>query len=183
MRILSKQQSDYTIKKLNLNRVDERILHSNQMDELKKYLSESKSTYFNIRDKSTSMGTFLYKLTKEEIIKESVSYDKYSVYESFYEADKGLVLQGEILIDKKFQLTATLDDKLNISNREAMKYPKYRITADLLNDRDPNIRGLTKVLDYIIVNELFDSVVEFTLFSQPVGTNKEEIIIWEIRNY
>jgi len=67
--------------------------------------------------------------------------------------------------------------------RTATDNPKYNISINLLEEKDPKIRGISKVIDYLFHNELFGVIVEFTLFDCPVGCNNEEIVIWELRNY
>ena len=81
-------------------------------------------------------------------------------------------------------MRASLSDIKGISNRIAMLDPKYNIyDYDLKERRDPTIRGISTVIDYISANGLIGMVVEFSLFDIPVGINKENIIIWELRNY
>lgn len=161
----------------------EGVFSKDSLNELKTFLKQYKYPYYNIRDKSKSMGDFLYKITEEEVIKNSYKYDKFSVYESLAEADKNLILQGDIFISKDFELCASLSDVKGISNRVAMQEPKYHIRTDLKENREPYIYGLKKVIDYVITNCLFDVYVEFSLFDIPVGINKENILIWELRNY
>ncbi|HHT97575.1 MAG TPA: hypothetical protein GXZ90_06745, partial [Clostridiales bacterium] len=96
---------------------------------------------------------------------------------------KNLILQGDISLDKQFNLLASLDNTKNISNRQAMTNPRYTVEQSLIERREPSIKGLTKVIDFMVENMLFDVIMEFTLFSEPVGTNKEDIIVWELRNY
>lgn len=183
MFIKNKQESDYFIKKLRLNHIEEKIFTQNQLDKLQDYLKQTSYQYYNIRDKSTPMGTFLYKLTKKQVIEYAKQIKIFSVYESLYQADEKLVLQGEILLTKDFNLIASLSTQKGISNRLAMRNPQYTINVDLKESKLPNIRGLTFVVDYICLHELFDVVVEFSLYDTPVGVNREKIVIWELRNY
>lgn len=184
--IVNKYESDCAIVRLGLNKMLEGIFTSkSSQEDLIKFLDRNKHDHYNIRDKSDPSGKFQYKLTRDEVIENSKDYKKkFSVYESLAEADKTLILQGEIQIDKDFVMMASLSDVKGISNRIAMQEPKYNIHGfDLTDKREPSIRGLSKVLDYIISKELLDVVVEFSLFEIPVGINNEDIIIWELRNY
>ncbi len=183
--IRNKYESDYMIKKLGLNRMSENIFTDNStLDELKSYLEENTYKYYNIRDKSVSGGTFLYMLTKDQVLLKSKKYKRYAVYESLAIADDRLILQGDIEIDRDFIMRASLSDIKGISNRIAMEKPVYNIyNYDLKEKRDPPISGLSEVIDYISQNSLIDMVVEFSLFEIPVGINQENIIIWELRNY
>ena len=182
--ITNKAQSDYEIKKRNLNRVTEEIFtNQSSIDEIKKFLENNKCEFYNIRDKSKASGEFKYKLTAEEVLKEVKNYEKFSIYESLAAADEKLVVQGEIEIKKDFTVAASLSDVKGISNRTAMQSPVYRLNFNLLEEREPVIRGLKKVVDYVIKKQLFGMIVEFSLFEIPVGVNKENLIIWELRNY
>lgn len=179
--ILNKASSDHLIRKKELNRMSEQVFTG--ISNLKDYLSQNDFKYYNIRDKSKAMGEFKYKVTKSEVLSAAKNYQEFSVFESLEEADKGIVLQGEVFIGNDFQMMATLSDTLNMSNREAMKSPSYNINCDLVHNTEPYIRGLTEVIDYICHKELIGMVVEFTLYETKVGVNNEELLIWELRNY
>lgn len=182
--IKNKYESDYLIKKLELNRMLEGIFtESSHGSELEKFLINNPYEFYNIRDKSQSSGKFLYKLTADEVLKESENYKVFAVYESLADADSKLILQGDIQINKDFTVMTSLSDIKGISNRVAMQHPVYNLNLDLVERREPSIRGLTQIIDYIIGKQLFNLISEFSLFEIPVGINKEDIIIWELRNY
>jgi len=183
--IKTKQESDYEIKKLGLNRMLEgRFTQDSLENEVKQFLQDHSYEFYNIRDKSSSMGKFLYKLSADEVSQESKNYKSFAVYESLAEADTKLILQGDIEIDKNFIMRASLSNIKGISNRIAMQNPVYNLyNYDLKENTEPSIRGLSQVIDYISSHELIGMVVEFTLFEIPVGINKENILIWELRNY
>ena len=184
MFIKNKQESDYYINKLQLNHMLTGNFTKEQYKEVNEFLNKYKYPYYNLRDKSQSMGNFLYKLSEKEILQQIDSYNNFCIYESLYNADNNhLMLQGEIQIDKSFILVASLDDTKGISNRDAMKNPKYKVNLDLKEHSEPCIIGLTLILDYVIMHELFNVIVEFSLYDIKVGINKENIIIWELRNY
>lgn len=181
--IQSKKESDRIIEKLAVNKMLEGIFTTETLDQLPIFLNEHQYPFYNIRDKSESAGKFLYKKTASEILTEAPKYSKFSVYESLAEADEKLILQGDIQIDSKFNLLASLSDIKLISNRKAMHNPVYNLKLDLKQKREPYINGLTYVIDYIVEHGLLDCIVEFSLFDIKVGVNNENIIIWEMRNY
>lgn len=187
MIIKNKQESDFWISEKNLNRMfEKRCTNKTSLSEIEKYLSMTNFSFYNLRDKSNSAGAFKYKLTKEEVISElqKEHYKEFSVMESLAIADSTLILQGDIEISSDFILKASLSDIQGISNRKAMEEPKYNLfNIDLKTEKEPNIRGLSKVIDYICKNELIGMIVEFSLFGIPVGIKQEPIIIWELRNY
>lgn len=181
--IKNKAESDYEIKKRDLNRMAEAVFTKDERQKLIGFLSEYNFPYYNMRDKSRPSGQFLYKLTKEEVLLHSRDYEKYSVYESLCVADEKLVLQGDIHINDGFEMLASLDDRKGISLREATKNPKYQIQIDLKEKREPCIKGLTEAIDYIVKHELFNCYVELSVYDIPVGIKKEKILVWEMRNY
>ena len=183
--IKNKLDSDFQIKKRGLNHMLEGLFtESSTYEDLMNFLNENKYDYYNIRDKSVAAGKFMYKITRDNVLKESKNYKKYAVYESLALADNKLILQGDIEIDNNFIMKASLSNIKGISNRIAMQEPVYNLyEIDLKENKEPYIEGLNKVLDYIISNELIGMVVEFSLFDIPVGVNHEKIIIWELRNY
>ena len=145
--------------------------------------------FLAIRD-PRPMGTFIHSVPRDKLISTIAQYPDRSglrIQPSLkaYD-DKYLVLQGDIEI-RRFDFTAkaTLNDKPGVSLREATNNPELLKTYqwDWGYDRDPDVPGLKQVIDYIFRHELFDMIVEFTLYSKPVGIKREELIIWECRNY
>ena len=183
MLVMCKEESDFTMNKLNLNRMAEAIFYKGQDEEVKKFLIENRFKHYNLRDKSTPAGKFFYKLTAEQVLEVTHSYTKFSVYESLAQADNYLVLQGEISISEQFEILASLDDRKGISNRQAMQNPHWTLNPNDLIMRKYSIPGFNKLLDYICINELFDVVVEFSMYDVPVGVNQENLLIWELRSY
>lgn len=182
-KIQTKHESDFTIERLNLNRLEHKIFNKNNIHRLEEYLNSTHYNYYNIRDTAVS-GKFYYKLSKEEVLEKSKEYIEFKIFESLYEADEYLVLQGEIEISEEFIMTASLSSLINMSNRIAMQEPEVILYEyDLKEKREPSIKGLTAAIDYIVEHELIGVVVEFSIFSQKVGVHKENITIWELRNY
>lgn len=100
--------------------------------------------------------------------------------------DEFLVLQGDIEVGRfTTQVKATLNDAPGVSLREATNNPNLYKTYqwNWVEDKDPEITGLRQIMNYIFKHELFDMIVEFTIYSRPVGKNNENLIIWELRNY
>lgn len=183
MLVMCKEQSDFIMEKFNLNRMAEAIFYRGQGEKVKKFLEDNRFKHYNLRDKSTPGGKFFYKLTAEQVLEVTHSYPKFSVYESLAQADNFMVLQGEISISEQFEILASLDDRKGISNRDAMQNPHWTLNPNYLFKRKYSIPGLDKVIDYICCNELFDVIVEFSMYDVPVGVNQENLLIWELRSY
>ena len=185
--VRSKKESDELIKKLDLNCIKEEKIFNKYKEKdikeaVKKYLLETNYKYYNMRDKENASGKYLYKLSSEEVLENMGWYNIFSVFESLSEADNRLVLQGEIYIDPNAKLIASLDNRKNISNRQAMYNPRYTLSLDLLQRNEPCIPGLKEIIDYVFIKKLFGIIVEFSFYEIPVGLHQENMIIWELRS-
>ena len=181
--IRNKKESDEEIIRLGLNSAVEEVFDKSNLDKLDSFLNENPYPFYNIRDKSKSSGQFLYKLTREEVLLHCKEYDRFSVYESLCAADENLILQGDIFISDKFKMLASLDDRKGIPLREATKHPKYSLEIDLKDQREPSIDGLAEAINYVTKHQLFNVYVELTVYAVSVGIKKENILVWELRNY
>ena len=185
MYIKNKEQSTATIKRLGLNRVEEKIFRGDQAKEIRLYLNETGFASYGIRDKDSrgGGGCFKYGVNSEDVMQEAKRYSLCGICESLIDLDKeNLVLQGEILVTEDAHMIASLSTMKGRSNREAMKRPPIKIDVSLLR-RSPKVQGLNQVLDYVFKYRLFGVVVEFSLYDCPVGVNRENLIVWELRNY
>lgn len=184
IQIKKKDKSDKLIIKYGLNKMSESIFYKGQLQEVKDFMNKTQHAFYSMRDKNKSTSKFLYKLTPEEVIQNINNLDRFSLNESLVDADTNhLILQGDIQILKNWTCIASLSDERGISNRMVQNNPKYKLFFNLINDIEPSILGLKQIIDYYIIHELFGFVLEFSLYDVPVGTKKENIIIWEIRDY
>jgi hypothetical protein len=184
MYIRNKQESYEMIKKLNLNLTNEVVFQKGQYEQVKVYLDNNPWKYYVLRDKKNS-GSKLhrYKLTYDEVLQYIGEYNIFSVAESSLNFEEHRILCGEMQIDRDWNLAACLHDICIGSVRDCVAVPKYLLSFNVLDGYEPRINGLKQAIDYIFIHELFHVVVEFSLFDIPVGRNKENIIIWELRNY
>ncbi len=183
-RILTKQQSRDLIEKLNLNRIEESVFKKGEVFKVKDYIIKNRYKSYSLRDRSHSSGKSIYGLTAYQVLDQCYNYDMFSLNESLIEADKNhMVLQGSIEITKDWVCRASLSDEIGVMQSYAEDYPKYNLNYDMIENSDPCILGLKEVINYCISHELFDMIVEFSLFSTEVGVNRENLIIWELRNY
>lgn len=184
MFVQNKSKSREMIERLNLNRLQEKSFKRGDEREVEKFIYATRADQYSIRDKAGSGGRFLYAVNKNKVIKETKHYDYFSLNPSLKLADEEhLVLQGDIMIESPMRVLATLSDVRGLPLRWATENPKYSLDFNLLRDSEPRIKGLRYVIDYLFIHELFDVVVEFTLYNIPVGIHGEPILIWELRNY
>lgn len=183
MAINTKEMSKRSIDILGLNTVVSKKFKRTDLYSILNFMDISGAETFNIRDAKVS-GKFKYNLTKTEVIVNLKDYEYLYLFVSMAPYDKeGMLLQGEILIDSDWNLSATLDTKQETSNRVAMHNALHKVNCNIVENKLPNIKHLSEVVDYCLGKNLFNCVVEFTLFKSKVGINSEQIIIWELRNY
>lgn len=182
MLIKTKAESDAFILRRGFNVVNQLNAKASRTDEIIKFMEHSTASRFSIRDKTSSGGVFLYDITPEQVLGALPNYNRVCVYDSMKQFDPYLRLQGDIYVDTKFNCCASLSTVTGITNRVAMQNPEYSLEFNLC-DRVPKIQGFDAILDFIIKEELFGSIVEFTDYGVPVGRKHEPRIIWEIRNY
>ena len=77
-------------------------------------------------------------------------------------------------------LTARTDE--NANHRNIYTEPEYNMHISLDSDQLWDVPGFSKLMGYISNYELYDIVVEFAVFSARVGTNKDNVVIFEIRS-
>jgi hypothetical protein len=182
MIVKDKAASAKLIQRLGLNRVEQETFHAGNRTEIQTYISRTGYPLYNIRDNIGRM--FKPLVPAKEVLDTIQSYTCFSIFQSLQEIDqKNLVLQGDIIICTNMEVLATLSDKKGITLREATTSPKYKLSFNLLERREPRIKGLKEIIDYIFRHELFGHVVEFSLYDVPVGVNQENILVWELRNY
>lgn len=185
--IVSKSMSDEFLACSGVNTIIEKVFDSNStLQDVCKFLNSYDCDLYTMRDKS-NIGSvhFIYGATKGEVIRNISNFrGKFSIFESLSNYDKNnLVLQGEIFVGSDMGVIASLDNRKAISNREAMLKPSYNFKFSLMERKEPRLQGFSYVLNYIFEYSLIDLVVEFSLYNVKVGKNRENIIIWEVRNY
>ena len=88
---------------------------------------------------------------------------------------------GEIYISET-SVNAILSTNRGYSVRDAIRNPNYNIATTIFDDETLNhIPYFDNIYKYIVENKLKNIIVEFALFDKPVGINKENIIIYELR--
>ena len=181
MIIKNKIESYEKIVELGLNRFPEKIFTNDKIDEIKIFLEKFPAEYYAIRDKSRSSGVFKLKVKYEDVLTEIGGYDKFSINVSSYNYVENQLLVGEIIITDE-SVGAILSTNNEYSVRDAIRNPDFNINTSLFDNETLNkIPYFDSVYKYIVTNKLKNVIVEFAYFDKPVGINKENIIIYELR--
>ena len=121
------------------------------------------------------------KVKADDIISEIDEYDKFSINVSSYNYIYDQLLVGEILITDE-SVGAILSTNGSYSVRDAIRNPDFNIKTSLFDNETLNkIPYFNDVYKYIVSNKLKNVIVEFAYFNKPIGVNKENIIIYELR--
>jgi len=181
MKITNKIESYEKIIELGLNRFPEKIFKHSEINEVTEFINSYPAKYYAIRDKSKAGGIFKLKVEPENILNEVSGYDLFSINVSSYNYIDNQLLVGEICISST-SVNAILSKNSKYSVRDAIRDPDYNFIASIFDDEMLNdIPHFDDIYKYIVENKLQNTIVEFALFNKPVGINKENVIIYELR--
>lgn len=182
MIINNKLESIEKIKELNLNKFPEKTFKKNEEAKIKAFLKEYPASLYAIRDKSSPSGLFKFKVPQNEVLKEIIDYELFTINISSANYSNNQLLVGEIEILSNNKVYATLSKNKEYSVRDALCNPDFNVKTDIFdNDTLDKIPCFNELYDYIITNNLKDVIVEFSLFNINLGIKKEKIIIYELR--
>lgn len=192
MTVKSKADSNYLINKLGLNRVEYRIFNvtSNVKDEITKYMLEkgTEKTLWNIRDNTNYSGRFMQGVSVRDLDNIDFSNtDSIKVSESMVVYDlSNLVAQGDVWVDREYNVRATISTKTGYTLREATSKAELfdTVVYNFVQEKCPakHREVVENIVDMMCNLGLLGCVVEFTTYSVNVGTNNENTVIWEIRS-
>lgn len=186
-KIKNKYESNALIEKLNLNHVASKVFDKplGSIDPILNFMYRNEFPRYGVRTLGHGGGRFYYNLLPTEALLVVKNNIPCMLCESLKKADEeNLIMNGEILVSPMFTITAVLNTRKGISCREAMREGFKTYVWDDKTEQEPSVPGLKYVIDYISQHEeLIGNVVEFVLYDSPVGINKENIIIWEVRDY
>ena len=184
MKITNKIESYNKIIELGLNRFPEKIFKSSQISEVNNFLVEYPANYYAIRDKSKAGGVFKLKVEKENVLKEVLEYELFSINVSSYNYIENQLLVEEILISN-YEVGAILSTNKSYSVRDAIKNPDFNFITNIFDGKTlSQIPKFDEIYKYIIENKLQNVIVEFALFNKPIGIYNQNIVIYELRtNY
>ena len=184
MEIKNKLESFDKINELGLNKFPEQLFSYNEKEKVKMFLNEYPAKYYAIRDKSKIGGVFKLKVEYDKVIEEIEEYTSFYINVSSAKYTKNQLLTGEIEILSTNEVDATLSTDPTASARSAVQNPTINIKTNIFDDDTLKmIPHFDYIYEYIIVNDLKDIIVEFALFDEKVGINKENIVIYELRTH
>jgi hypothetical protein len=103
---------------------------------------------------------------------------------SYNEYKEDIVLVGDIIVHRNGggeSVDITARDDINATHRNIYENPKYNYHTSLDDDKVWAIPGFSKIMRYISDHELYNVIIEFSVYDCRIGVNKENVVISELR--
>ena len=185
IKILNKKESAYHISKLKLNRFPQIICSTYNPKTINEFVSKYPAQFYAVRDMSKSNSkVFNLKVKKEDLHEYTKNLNGFLINVSSINYTDNQLCTGEVKIEHDMSISLTVSNNQNFSARDAVNFPNYNFTTDIYDAKLKQIRGLDKIINYIFKYQLFGIIVEFSAFNITLGTNNEDVAIYELRtNY
>lgn len=182
MRIKNKLDCMKQMKQLHLNQFAEELFKRGEEDKIIAFLNKYPFEFYAVRSRSI-VGCKLnnFKTPRNEVLNTCKLFDCFSINVSSYNFTNNLVLIGDARISKDGEVWLIASKNKNYTGRMAEANPDYNLKTTLFDKRLNKIPAFDKLLRYIVDHNLLNVIVEFAIYNKPVGINKENIIIFEIR--
>lgn len=184
MIIKNKLESINKINELGLNRFPEQLFKKGDEDKVLEFIDKYPADYYAIRDKSNFGGIFKLKVEKNMILDEIKEYELYTINVSSINYAENQIMEADIEIKTNGDIYVTISKNPEANVRDSIKDSFMSLKTNILDEKTlNNIPDFDYIYSYLNKHNLFDVLVEFSLFDRPLGINNERIIIWEIRTH
>lgn len=179
----TKEESRELIKKLGLNTVPEIFVNKNRLDKIQSFFTENKSDLYVIRHANKTNAHYAYVNSYEEYLQVKDDFLDDVIVAVSINAYKNKLLLGAIQVDNDLiRICATTNENLDhrtMYNGSA----EFNLKTDICDKKLNEIPQIDFLLLYVRKHNLYGLTIEFTIYDRPVGSNKEIILINELRNY
>ncbi len=185
IKIKNKKDAIVKMKELKLNYMPLDFFDSKDKEGIKKFFDKYQAEEYILRDTTKPKGQYFYVKNfeeAEEFLKKFKSEVTVGVSYRPYVEDQ--ILVGDIKVTRgaygdTVDLTARTDTSAN--QRNIYEEPEYNLHASLDEDRVWSIPGFSKIMKYISEHELYNIIIEFSVYDCKIGINRENVLISEIR--
>ena len=183
LKIRNKQESMKYIKQFNLNVLPEMYFKEFNEEKIKDFIKKYPAEFYAIRDKGKA-GSSIHRLAvpQEDVLEYCKDLKNYTINVSSYCYRNNQICVGEMLINDNMDIEYILSNNPNYSVRDVYSNPDYKGKTDIYDKKFLKIKGVNEIIDYILLHDLTNIIVEFTVFNSNVGKNNEKVVIWELRN-
>lgn len=185
IRIKDKKDSINKMKELRLNYFPLEVFEVHDIDGIKDFFNKYPAEEFVMRSPNKTNGNFFFVKNFEEA-KEKLQYFSHEVTidVSYRPYKEDIVLVGDIKVLKGIgadiiDLTARTDSEA--THRNIYENPEYNLHTTIEDDKLWDIPGFSKIMRYITDHELYDVIVEFSVYDIKIGINRENVVISELR--
>lgn len=182
--IKNKVESVQKIKELKLNTFPEALFKKGEESKVLEFVEKYPAEYYAIRDKSSVGGVFKLKVKKENILDEIKEYELFTINVSSINYAENQIMEADIEIKRNGNIYITISKSVDENVRDNIESAYMSLKTDIFDNKTlSKIPDFDYIYSYLYENNLFDCLVEFSLFDKPVGINNERIIIWELRTH
>ncbi len=185
IKIKDKKDSIIKMKELRLNYFPLDVFDVNDLNGIKQFFDIYPSEEYVMRSPNKTNGNFFYVKNFEEA-KEKLSYfsKEVTIDVSYRPYKEDIVLVGDIKVHRGFgadiiDLTARSDSEA--TQRNIYENPEYNFHTTIEDNKLWDVPGFSKIMRYITDHELYDVIVEFSVYDIKIGINKENVVISELR--
>lgn len=183
--VKDKKDSMKTIKMLKLNHFPFDIFSVTDYEGIKNFMTKFPAKEYVLRTVNKAKGKYFFVQSYDEAIELLPNFeDEFILDVSYNEYKEDIVLVGDIKVTRGFvdvvDLSARSDSEA--TQRNIYENPQYNMHCSLDDEKLWKVPGIAKIMSYISEHELYNLVVEFIVYDCKLGTNKENVIINELRS-
>lgn len=182
--IKNKSESKDFILKRGFNYFPDLYCHKVDVEKIINFIVDNPAQLYIIRDAIRPQSPFYFFTHKEEclcLLDQFHDHVIIAVSVNAYKEYKIILGTIEITSDNRVMLTASLD--ANADHRSIFSKNDFNINCQISDRVLDKVPEFDQIYAFLVDNELIDVIVEYTIYSIPVGVNHQKLVIQEIRNY
>lgn len=182
MKISSKIESVNKIRQLNLNHLPEEVFTNYDINKIKDFIDTTHQELYIVRDMSKVLGLTYFNVSPKQILDLVSNYTaKFSIAVSAFNYCT-YTLHGDIYLSRNLEtLNMFASNTVSNQTRGLMSNCQWNLSTSYYDPKLKRILNLDIILDYIFKYDLFDVIVEFGVFPNPIGQNSERVLVFELR--
>ncbi len=183
--IKDKKDSIVKMKELRLNYFPLDVFQISDEDGIENFINSFPAEEYVLRSANKAKGDFFFVKNFDEA-KEKLKFfeEDVTISVSYNPYKEDIVLVGDIIIHKDFYsqtVDITARDDIEATHRNIYENPKYNLHTSIEDDKLWKIPGISKLMRYITDNELYNVIIEFSVYDCKIGVNKDNVVISELR--
>lgn len=183
--IKNKKDAIMKMKELRLNYMPLDFFKTDDIAGIERFFKKHDAEEYIMRDTTKPKGMFFFVTSMEEVKKLLPKFkEEVTIAVSYRPYKEDIVLVGDIKVTRgasgdTVDITARTDTEA--TQRNIYDDPEYNLHASLEEDRVWRIPGFEKIMQYITEHELYNIIIEFSVYDCKIGINRENVLISEIR--